>query len=259
MSRGDRELFRWRREPFAPPLILGHRGVRGTLPENTMLAFERARQEGADGIELDVRTTADGVVIVAHDRDLARMTAGRDVRLVEAIRASELPSIALEGGGVAPTLAEVLDWADAHRLRVNVELKHDVPDRLRLARAVSRLLSSRARASRRVLVSSFDPLLVAAMASLSPSVPRALLVHARQRYARSRAAGVAARLLSSIAIHMERTLCSPSRVARLRAQGLLVNVWTVNDPREARDLARLGVDALITDDPAGIIAALAER
>lgn len=251
--------FRFRRLPGARPLVYGHRGAKAHVVENTLPSFERALADGADGVELDVRTTHDGDVLVMHDESLERMTGGRDRRLVHELSTREACAVELEGpGGTAraPTLAEVLDWADARGCLVNVELKHDTHDKALLARAVARLLRARARVASHVIFSSFEPELLARMALLLPSVPRAFLVHDGQRLAKTPVGPLIAHATGAIALHPERLMCSPERVASWKKH-LLVNVWTVNDPVEARDLARIGVDGLITDDPAQILASLA--
>ncbi|MGD0524706.1 MAG: glycerophosphodiester phosphodiesterase [Polyangiaceae bacterium] len=142
-----------------------------------------------------------------------------------------------------PTLAEALAWARDADVAVNVELKHDVSSRVVLIeRARSILRSSRAD----VLLSSFDPLLLAASAVAFPALRRALLT---MRHQRPRVPAAIARLPYVHAIHLERTQTEPSAIAGYRARGLRVGVWTVNDPREAVDLAALGVETLITDAP----------
>jgi len=248
--------FRFRRIRGARPLVYGHRGAKAHVVENTLPSFERAIDDGADGIELDVRTSSDGVVVVMHDPDLKRLTDGRDTRFCSRLTARELAGIELVEGGRAPTLAEVLDWADARGILVNCELKHDTHDKPALASGVARLLRGRARVASRAMFSSFDPELLARVAVLVPDVPRAFLVHEGQRLARSPMAPLIAKSVGAIALHPERTLCSPDRVASWRARELLLNVWTVNHGREAVDLARLGVDGIITDDPALILEAL---
>lgn len=250
--------FRFERRGRAIPFVYAHRGARARAPENTLAAFQLAREEGADGIELDVRTTRDGIVVVAHDLDLARVTSRRDLRLVGELHLRELRQVELDGDERVPTLADVLDWAAPLDLRVNVELKHDDPRHLGLVRAVARLLRGRPRVTERVILSSFHPRLLALAAALAPGVPRAFIVHAGQRLAWTHAAVLGAKALGVLAYHPERKLCTPSLVAGWKRAGLVVNPWTVNDAREAVDLAALGVDGLITDDPAGVIAALRE-
>ncbi len=248
--------------PAGRPLVLGHRGARAHAPENTLAAFERAMADGADGVELDVRTTADDEVVVLHDVDLARVTGGRDGRLAAELGVEALCAVELAGGGGearVPTLAETLDWAEARGALLNVELKHDVRDRGALARLTTRLVRSRPRLAGRVLLSSFDPQLLAWAAIYARELPRALLVHAGERLAWTRATRLGARALGCVAAHPQHTMCSPTFVAALHDAGLRVNTWTVNGTTEAATLAKLGIDGIISDDPGAILRALAPR
>jgi glycerophosphoryl diester phosphodiesterase len=236
---------------------VGHRGGRGPgwPPENTIDAFERARQLGARAIELDVRVCRGGDLVVFHDDDLARMTHGARKQRVEDVPLHELRAIDLGGGAIVPTLAEVLAWARDGGVAVNVELKHDVPDRLAFARDACRCI----RASRAdVCVSSFDPSLVALSAVLAPRVPRALLVHAGQARWGDWIQEIA-RPPACQALHLERAQVPPSALDRYARRGLRLGTWTVNDALEARELVRQGVATVITDDPGAILAVLSPR
>lgn len=242
------------------PRIIGHRGVRSAdarlgdaPPENTLAAFDQALREGAEGVELDVRACATGELVVLHDPTLEHVTAGADLRAAIDLTARELAAIPLAHGAAIPLLAEVLVFARARRLPVNVELKRDVPSRAAIVTAAARLLRSWD-PTHPILVSSFDPVMLAGFASLAPRVPRAILVHPEQW---RRTALLAAHPLRVDAVHLEHTLATPARVARLHAAGKLVNVWTVNDVDEARRLATAGVDGIITDVPALLRAAFA--
>jgi glycerophosphoryl diester phosphodiesterase len=209
----------------AGALVVGHRGGRGEgwPRENTLAAFEQARTQGARAIELDVRTCGTGEVVVLHDPT----GASRAVLQAQAV----------------PTLAEALAWACDHDVAVNVELKHDVPNRLVLVERVRRIL----RPSRAdVLLSSFDPLLLAAAAVALPATRRALLTSRAQR---PQVPSPIATPPFVHALHLERTQTRPAAIARYRRRGLRVGVWTVNDPGEAVDLVALGVETLITDAP----------
>ncbi len=241
----------------ARPLVWAHRGARAHLPENTLAAFARGVDDGADGVELDVRTTADGEVVVLHDPDLKRVTAGRDARRAQDLDRRAFAGVELEGGGCPPMLAEVLDWAEARGALVNVELKHDTHDKAALVRGVARLLGGRSKVAERVMFSTFDPEILARVALALPRVPRAFLIHDGQEFARTFVAPGVAHVTGAFALNPQRTLCSPRRVAEWRRQGLALHVWTVNDPDEAVDLAALGVDGLIGDDPAALLASLA--
>jgi glycerophosphoryl diester phosphodiesterase len=235
------------------PLVVGHRGVRRPgVVENTLVAFELALREGAEAIELDVRICRSGELVVLHDETLERITEGADTRAAADLSLAELARVALPGGARVPSLAATLAFARERGLPVNVELKRDVPSRPAVVRAAARLLAAWDPAHP-LLVSSFDPFMLAGLQALAPRVPRAILVH-RTRYHLLHANLAAP--LGAAAVHLERTLTRPELVRSLRARGFAVNVWTVNDPHEARDLAALGVDALISDAPGEIRAAL---
>lgn len=245
-------LSAWRRGA-GPPLVLGHRGARRRAPENTLAAFELAVREGAAGVELDVRLDADGSVIVLHDRTLARVTGWHDVRDVERVSSPELARIDVGARERAPELRDVLSWAARGGHRVNVELKRDVSSRALLAEGVARQVRALPDPAGTVLLSSFHPGVVRRLASMLPDVPCCWLVHAGQHVLRY-APGW--RALGAAGVHPESALARAGRVARWKRAGALVNVWTVNDTDEARRLARAGVDAIITDTPLEVIAAL---
>ena len=234
--------------------VVGHRGGRGPgwPAENTLDAFERAAQEGALAVETDARLLATGEVILLHDPTLDASTRGEDRRAIAAMSLAEASGVRLDGGLRMPLLADALAWARDRGVAMNVEIKSDGERSLRLAAAVARALS-RARAD--VLVSSFHPAPLAAIAALAPGVPRAWLTHPRHDAALDLTSR-AARAEVVRALHPERTQVSPARVARWKRRGLLVGVYTVNDDDEARALAAAGVDWIITDRPGAILRAL---
>ncbi len=240
-----------------PTLVVGHRGGRGPdwPPENTIEAFARAYAEGARAIELDVRASADGVAVVFHDRDLARLTLSRDPRRVDDLAVPALRAIDLGGGVRIPRLLDALAWARERGVAVNVELKYDVPSRAAVARAAVAAVAS---VPGDVLFSSFDPLLLAMAAALAPRVPRALLTHAGQ----ARWADVlqeTARPPITAALHVERAQVDAAAVRRYARRGLRVGVWTVNDAADARALADMGVASIITDRPGAILDVIGRR
>ncbi|HVR20693.1 MAG TPA: glycerophosphodiester phosphodiesterase family protein, partial [Polyangiaceae bacterium] len=106
--------------------MLGHRGARESAPENSQRAFALALDEGADGVELDVRLDGDGRVIVLHDAELARVSHGSETRAAEELGAAELARVDLGGGERVPLLVDVLRAFRERGARVNVELKRDV-------------------------------------------------------------------------------------------------------------------------------------
>lgn len=252
MSSASRRIHGWLRGPERP-FVLGHRGARRRAPENTLAAFELAMEEGADGVELDVRLDGDGDVVVIHDPSLDRVTSGVDARKVEAVGRRDLRSVDLGGGERVPRLSDVLSWALGRGARVNVELKADVTRRTSFVRSVSRLVASQPRAADWVIFSSFDPRLVLAMSLLLPAVPAGWLVE-RRRGVPSRIVGQG--LVRAAALHPEQSLATRESISPWKTAGLGVNVWTVNDPGAARALAAAGVDTIITDEPGKILGAL---
>lgn len=241
----------WRRTA-GPPLVLGHRGARREAPENTLAAFRLAVEQGAAGVELDVRLDGDDEPVVIHDPTLERVSGGKDARSIELLASDELAEVRLDGEPI-PTLRAVLEWAALGGHLVNVELKRDVSRRRVLVWRVAKLVASIAGARDRVLFSSFDPMIVRSLAWLSPEVPVAWLVHGKQRLLK-RAPGW--KRLGAAGVNPELALATDGRILRLRSAGALVNVWTVNQPEDARRLARAGVDGIISDVPGEIVRAL---
>ncbi len=230
----------------APPRVLGHRGARRRATENTLESFDLALEEGAAGIELDVRLAADQEVVVFHDPSLARLFHG-DGREVEKLSRADIRRLGI------PRLTEVLDWASDNDALLNIELKRDLRDRKSLVREVAVLVQRFRFAEDRVLLSSFDPLFVRALSHLAPKIPTCWLVHQKQRVFRH---ALGWKLLGAQGVNPEAALATDARVSRWKRRGALINVWTVNDPAEARRLARAGVDTLISDVPGEIVRAL---
>jgi glycerophosphoryl diester phosphodiesterase len=238
------------------PLVVGHRGGRGPgwPPENTIEAFEHARTQGARAIELDARTCADDVVVF-HDATLDRMSGDRSGRRVRDMPAETLQRMDLGGGARIPSLSLALEWARDRGMAVNVELKHDGSERVALVRTALRLTKQE---GGDVLLSSFDPLLLAMAGALGHRAPRALLVHPEQPWW-AYAFQENARPPLVQALHLERTQCEPLSLARYAAKRLRLGAWTVNDPREAQELVRLGIATIVTDSPGTVLDALTVR
>jgi len=234
----------FRRPSGAPPLVFGHRGVRGEAPENTMAAFDLAAESGADGVELDVRLCRSGELVVCHDADLARLTRGRDTRRVADLDRAELARVDVGDGQSIPLLVEVLAWADSRRLRVNIEMKRDVPDRRAVVRETARLLEVGPLPP--IIVSCFDPWMLAYLSWRSPTLCLGYLFASDHELTRS---GWLAKMLHVSAVHPERTEIDARRCHAWQKRGRLVMVWTVNEPAEARALSAMGVDGIITDVP----------
>jgi len=232
------------------PLILGHRGASAEAPENTLAAFRLALARGADGVELDVWRCATGEIVVIHDEDTGRTCGMRcavpDAPL-SALRA--LDAGAWKGERFRaeriPLLSEVLEALPGAVINVELKARTGRPDP-GLAQGVARALAD-ARAGERAIVSSFDFRLVAAFREASPRVATGLLFEPAWHWP-LRVALARWRLRPS-AVHPDKALCTPARLAAWQAAGLAVNVWTVDAPVEVERLARAGAAALIANAP----------
>ena len=212
-----------------------------------MVAFRAALGDGADGIELDARLTADNVVVVMHDDDIARVTDG--VGRISEMRFEQLRAARVAGTESIPTLLEVVE-AVAGRVSVVVEIKgafggaRTIPGD-EVARAVLSLISGVPDVS----VSSFDPGAVAYVRSVAPEVPTAITIGGTADLDETIDLAVSA---GHREIHLPEGRVTPDFVGRAHSAGLLVLAYTVNDPARARELGSLGVDGIFSDDPRGV-------
>jgi glycerophosphoryl diester phosphodiesterase len=243
-ARGRSRRRAW--EDLGWPLLWGHRGSRTTSTENTVDALGVAAGAGADGVEIDVRLCGSGEIVVVHDPDLARITRGRDRRSVSALALEELTSVDLGHGERVATLDQVVQLCRDRHLALNVEMKRDVPDRARLVRAVGMRLSG-VDLEQPLVVSCFDPAMLGLLAVVAPELPRALLVHPDHLEL-----AMLGWPLGAVALHPARTIVRTRWVEHWRNQGRRAVAWTVNDPREARELLSAGFDGIISDDPAAL-------
>lgn len=232
------------------PLNLAHRGASRHAPQNTLAAFIRAAELGADGVELDVHLSADGVPVVIHDFNLEATTNGTGaVRSKTLAQLKELdagskfdPAFA---GEQIPTLAEVFE-AIGQRLLINIELKSASLRDNSLTQAVAAVVKKYGM-EKRVIFSSFNPLALCSIKQLMPHVPAGLL-YAPDMPIYLRRAWLAP-LCPHEARHPHHSLLTPHSVRALRARGYYINTWTADEPDELRRLIALDVDAIITNRP----------
>jgi len=231
-------------------LNIAHRGASKLAPQNTMAAFEKALEIGADGIEFDVRLSADGVPVVIHDATLDATTDGSG--RVDAMRLAQLKQLdagssfdpAFAGERI-PTLAEVLETLGG-KLFLNIELKGLEPFDRGLERAVVALVEQYAM-EEHVLLSSFNPLAVRRVQRFAPRIPTGLIYQRRAPLARRLAHVIMPRFPE--ALHPHHAVVDEQHIRRARAHNARMNVWTVDDPTEMRRLIALGVDGIITNVP----------
>lgn len=235
--------------------VIGHRGAPRLEPENTVASFLTAVATGADGIELDVRRTADGTLAVHHDAHLA------DGRALVDMPAADLPP-------VIPDLAAVLDACRGVAV-VNVEIKNwpddvDFDSSLQVVEHVVELLGGRPAAERtRLLVSCFHLPSLDRVRELVPDLATAWLVIGPGADGRTptgvdpvRAMVAETVVHGHAALHPHHAFVTPELVAVAHEADVAVNTWTCDDPDRIRWLAGLGVDGIVTNVPDAALAAL---
>lgn len=254
-------------------LVHGHRGARARRPENTLPAFRYAIEQGVDVLELDVAVTKDNVLVVSHDPLInAAICSGPKTGIpIHTLTLAELsqydcgakrnPSFQTQvpvPGTSIPTLDEVFDLARGTSVQFNVETKifagkpELTPDPETFTGMILDLVKKHG-IERRVILQSFDPRTLRVMQRLDPSIPRAALLETEREW-------------PEVAKEFDATIMSPlyslvtsERVSWAHSAGLQVVPWTVNKPGDWTKLVDDGVDAIISDDPASLIAWLKEK
>jgi glycerophosphoryl diester phosphodiesterase len=210
--------------------VIGHRGSRATHAENTIAAFQHACDVGADAVELDVTLSRDGVLTVSHNRvlcDFARLPTG------------------------TPCIEQVVEFARGNSLFFDVEVKWYSPSPVPGEEYARLLMTAITPLAGRVAVRSFHHRLLRGAHDIAPEVPLIALT----RRSAIRWAQMAKRARAR-AISPHHWLITPGEVRRAHKAGLPVYAWTVNREEDWRRMLRVGVDGIITDDPAALAAFL---
>ena len=247
------------------PLILGHRGASALAPENTIAAFRRSIDDGADGIEFDLRLTRDGVVVVIHDDTLERTAAVH--RRVSQMTAAELATTdvgrwfrAPDGsrefsGETVPSLQQVFDLYNENDGLLYLEMKPDAGTEAELVSEVVRMIKH-SKLSDRIIVECFDLPLIQKVKQLDSSIRTAALFEPKLSrpisFVRRKLAAIAHDLgADEIALH--HALASPRAIENSLRLGLRVVVWTVDNSDWVPRAQTLGVTGLITNNPAKLL------
>ncbi len=252
---------------------IAHRGFSGRYPENTMPAFRKAVEEGADGIELDVHLTRDGVPVIIHDERLERTTNGKgfvkdwmfsELRVLDAGSGSgpdngkrvsaevDRTEKGQSAGGEdffgdsgvrSPSRAEELDLGIKTDIITNIELKTDDIPYPGIEQKVTTLLKVYDIVDR-VIISSFNRESVLRMKAVLPEVRCGLLT---EKWPPEMISDLAAAGIEYL--HPWYGCVTPERMAEAKACGIGINTWTVNEEEDILSMLRLGVDAVITNFP----------
>ena len=242
------------------PLVVAHRGDSRNHPENTLEAVTGAMALGADVIELDVHRSADDIAFILHDRDLMRTTG--QAGFVEALKAVEIDRLdagswrgSRHAGAKVPRLAEVVAATEATATRLCLEFKdgdYRTPDDAArwLVDQIDRFALHQ-----RAIVNLADAEIARRVRRLDPGIRIAL--DCERGISEAEAAALAAD--GADLVEIEQNAVAAGVITACRKAGLAVWAWTANDTADWDRLYVSGVDAILTDDPAGLIAHLAGR
>jgi glycerophosphoryl diester phosphodiesterase len=214
-------------------LTVGHRGVMGIEPENTLRSFRRAEREGLDQIELDLHLSKDGALVVMHDARVDRTTDGSG--LIRDLTLEEIRALDAGLGERVPVFEEVLEAVAAP---IQAEIKDTAA-----ARVLAAVLRERGE-SARVSVISFHDDALAEIRALLPGVRTVLVAGDSGPQIVPRAQAVGAELVS-----LDLTRLSLDTVRRCQAAGIAVMAWTVNTAQDWALARALGLDGAATDLP----------
>jgi len=243
-------------------LVIAHRGGRSLGPESTLYTFQRAVDIGADVLEMDVRSTRDGQLIILHDDTVARMTNATG--LIESFTLAELKKMdaahrwspdngqtfPLRNKGIKiPTLAEV--FGEFPETKMNLEIKDS---RLSTIHSLCRSIQDH-QMTKKVMVASFDAGTLKEFRSVCPEVAtsagasEAILFYSLQKMHLESAYSPDAQALQVPEIYGDLRVVNRRFIEAAHARNMRVQVWTVNDVKAMERLLSLGVDGIMTDYP----------
>ena len=227
--------------------VLAHRGFSGNYPENTMLAFRKAIEAGADGIELDIHESRDGQLVIIHDENLVRTTGINaivsDLTLAELTktRASRTRDDAFYTP--IPSFEEFCEFASNGSFITNVEIKTNNQWYQDIERKAIDMVRAYGLQDR-IIFSSFNWVSVMRAKQLAPEIPCGFLYDSQHLHLAPQAKDAGIQFM-----HPDYTLLNDSVVAECRENGIGLNVWTINDESRMKQLIRWDVDSAITNYP----------
>lgn len=253
---------------FKKPLIIAHRGASAIAPENTLAAFQKAIEDSAEGIECDVRLAKDGVPVVFHDSNLYRV--GRTDGRVCNFTSKELqtldvgswfnatyPRQAVEkfSAETVPTLAQLLEFLNDYKGLIYIELKCKETEIELLAEAICKIIS-KSQLLPNIIVKSFKLEAIPITRRLCPDVktaalfaPKIMTILRKEK----RLVKIAHELeADQISLHF--SLATRKLMEKAEKKNLAVTIWTADNPRWVKRALNLGINAIITNNPARLLA-----
>ena len=221
-------------------LVIGHRGARGHVAENTLASIEKAMELRVDGVEIDVFRCATGELVVFHDKTLEKLTDG--VGYIEQMTLDSIKQFRVLGKEPIPTLNEVMDLIDG-KIQLNIELKGT-----QTAILTSELLVLYFKESNwkpeDIFISSFDWNELDVFYEVNKEVAIAVLTEDNPLDAIP-----IGQRLSAFAINPNFKSLTQKNIKKIQDAGFKVYPWTVNEPEDIKKMIEIGVDAVITDYP----------
>ena len=233
-------------------ILIGHRGARKEAPENTPAGFRHLRQLGINHVELDVRLSKDGQLVVLHDTTVNRTTNHKGnvldftaAELAEMDASKPLPHWP-EPSGI-PTLESVLsEWPDLKSIQLEVKTAaNDIL--LRIGHGLLDLIQHH-QLQHQAIITSADQNMLSVMQRLAPRIRRGFVA---ERFTRDPIEVCLSHHCSHLVINYHR--CTPDLINHAHAVGLEVSTWTVNEVNVARRLQNYGVDSIISDVPSTLL------
>ncbi len=232
------------------PIIIGHRGAYNSAPENTLISFRKAAQLGAKWIEIDVRLSSDKIPVVFHDDEVDRTTNGQgpvDRFTLESLQELDAGSHYHTdfSGEKVPTLLQTITLCIELNLGLNIEIKPNLGQAVETVTAILATINPFQEQLRgNVLFSSFNLLCLKKLVNLSPDWPRALLVNDLNKDCLTHT-----KALECYALNPNyNCLANIENIKSILDSGLRIIPFTVNQISIAKNLLRLGVHSIITDD-----------
>ncbi len=248
------------------PRIIAHRGASGTAPENTIVAFERAVEAGADYLEMDVHSTSDGHIVVMHDPALGRTTDGsgpisaltlKQLKKLDAgckFTPDEGETFPFRGKGITvPTLREVAERFP--KVPFNIEVKENETEN---ERAVAKLLKKLGHADITLLAAEKD-IMMERLRPAAPGFPTNFCGSESLEFIQRANQGdwdeysPPGQALQIPEEYGGMRLLTPELIEAARSLGVEVHIWTVNEEDDMRRILEMGVDGIMTDHPERLV------
>ena len=222
------------------PLIFAHRGANTFAPENSLEAFEKAIELGCDGIEMDLRYTTSGDIIVFHDRSLTRMTSQKGN--VQQLSLSDIRKFNLDNksGRFIPTFEEVLDLI-GDKVLINLDVKREAFRSNGFEEKIINVLNDY-KLRENIIISSFNPLVLKKIEKITPQFHLGFILSNRSQ-------NLMQTKISLKSLHINYRILSMKYLKAKQAKGLKIIPWTIDEKEDFFHFTKMGVDGIITNRP----------